>query len=281
MSTDAIAALERLRTMLDDHDSLAVAVSGGVDSLTLATVAGRFARVPVTMYHAVSAAVPPAATERVHGMARSEGWTLRLVRPGELEDPQYVANPVDRCRHCKRALYAAIEAIGREAQGSIVSGANTDDLADYRPGLVAAAEAGVRHPYIEAGIAKSAVRAIARELGLHEIAELPASPCLSSRVETGIPISAPVLRRIDAAEQLIRRATGASDVRCRVRRSGVTIELDAEGLAGLDPAGRARLSEAVAAIFGDTPGASSPPPVFESYRIGSAFLRPLPIRVTT
>ena len=83
---------------------MAPAVSGGVDSMTLAVVAHRIGAAP-EMFHAVSPAVPASATERVHEVAAREGWLLRVVDAGEFDDPDYVANPVDRCFHCKTELY--------------------------------------------------------------------------------------------------------------------------------------------------------------------------------
>lgn len=267
MNTDL--ALQRLEAIVDGMASIAVAVSGGVDSLTLATIAGRRAGPRVEMFHAVSAAVPPEAIERVLVLAEREGWRLRLIQPGELEREQYVANPVDRCLHCKRALYTTILP---HTQAQVVSGANLDDLGDYRPGLQAARESGVRHPFVEAGVGKADIRNLARVLGLGALAELPASPCLSSRVETGIAIAAPMLRKIDAAERVLREATGAAAVRCRVRRSGVVIEMDNDALSRMSTSEQQRLGEKVGELFELNGGAHSLS--FAPYRMGSAFLGP-------
>lgn len=269
MNTDV--ALQRLEAIIDGMPSIAVAVSGGVDSLTLATVAGRRTGPHVEMFHAVSAAVPPEATARVETLAEREGWRLRLIHPGELKREQYVANPVDRCLHCKRALYTTILP---HTQAQVVSGANLDDLGDYRPGLQAAHESNVRHPFVEAHIGKADIRSLARVLGLGALAELPASPCLSSRVETGIRIAAPMLRKIDAAERVLRESTGAAAVRCRVRRSGVVIEVDEDVLSRLSAGEQVRLGERVGELFQLNGAAQTP--TFAPYRMGSAFLRPAP-----
>ena len=115
----------------------------------------------------------------------------------------------------------------KHTSGPIFSGTNLDDLCDYRPGLEAAKEHQVVHPYIEAGIDKAGVRAIARSLGLDELANLAASPCLASRIETGITIKSDDLVFVDRVESSVRAyLPEAVDVRCRMRSQGVEIELN-------------------------------------------------------
>ena len=274
MGPTIATTIESLGRELDRHGRVAIAVSGGIDSLTLATLAARALGERAEMFHSLTASVPAAATERTRALAERFGWRLRVIDAREFSRDEYLANPVNRCFYCKQSLYAEI---ARHTDAQVLSGANTDDLAEYRPGLDAAREAGARHPFIEAGVGKATIRALARALGLGELAELPASPCLSSRVETGIPIVAPTLRRIDEAEKAIRQRIAARSVRCRVRAKGVVIEIDAESLAALSPAQRKDASQAVAKIFGVARA-----PEFEAYRNGSAFLvaspspRPLP-----
>ena len=263
--------LVSLERVFEGMGRAAVAVSGGVDSMTLAVVAHRLLGDSAAMLHAVSAAVPADATERVERYARREGWRLERIDAGELLDARYVANPFNRCYFCKTNLYATIAPLAG-AGATIVSGTNTDDLGDFRPGLAAAAEHGVRHPYVECGIDKSAVRAVATRLGLHDLAELPAAPCLSSRVETGIAIEPAVLKAIDACERLVRDATGAGTVRCRVRRDAVVVELDDAALSDLDAPRRTELAEEVKARM--TAAGVLRAFRFEPYRMGSAFLRP-------
>jgi len=260
------SARTALETLLVGIATPAIAVSGGVDSLTLAALAAEICR-DVLVMHAVSPAVPPLATERVRGLAAERGWQLTLLEAGEFGDPQYRANPLNRCSYCKTNLYSTIRA---RTDRPILSGANLDDLAEYRPGLVAAENYAVRHPYIEAGIDKRGVRAIARALGLAAVAELPASPCLSSRVETGIRIEPETLGFIDTVERLVAAALGPTTVRCRVRASAVVIELDAGALARLDAESARSLRELLAGVA-HLP--ASRPIRFAPYRNGSAFLR--------
>ena len=247
-----------------------VAVSGGVDSLTLACAARRvLGGEAMIAVHAVSPAVPADATARVRALAEAEGWSLKVIDAGEFADPRYRANPVNRCFFCKTNLYAGIAPV---AEGTIVSGTNIDDLGEYRPGLDAASEHGVRHPFVEAGMDKAAVRALARRFGLDEVAELPSAPCLSSRVETGIRIEADTLAFIHQVEQLVgeRLEGGATRaVRCRVRATGIVLELDAASLGALDSADRAALQ---GAILAQAPAGLGRRFAFAPYRTGSAFL---------
>ena len=258
-----------LAERLANHTQLAIAVSGGVDSMTLATFAARRLGERVAIYHAVSPAVPEEGTRRVRELAEREGWRLHVIDANEFEDPNYRANPANRCFYCKSNLYGTIRAATRD---TIASGTNLDDLGDYRPGLVAAQEHGVVHPFVEAGIAKAGVRALARELGLGGLAELPASPCLSSRVETGIAIRGPDLQAIHATERLLTERLGAVTLRCRLRAAGVVIELEEAVLRELDEAQRLQLAAEIGNIWQREAQAIR----FASYRMGSAFLHARP-----
>ncbi len=213
---------DSLRSTLSAYESLAVAISGGVDSTTLAAVAHEVLGERVLMVHAVSPAVPPEATERVQYYARQLGWRLTLVDAGEFDDNDYRQNPVNRCYYCKSNLYARVK---KAWSGTIASGANLDDLGDYRPGLLAAREKQVVHPLIDAGIDKQAVRAIATSLKLELVADLPAQPCLSSRIETGIAISAADLQFVNQIESFLSGLLGIGDIRCRITADGVRIEI--------------------------------------------------------
>ena len=224
---EAAPALARLGGVLDSIGHRVVACSGGIDSLVLATVAHRAAPTMTVVAHTITPAVPGDGTARVADYTEREGWDTRVVRSGEFDDEAYLANPVDRCYHCKSNLY---DAIGTLVDASIhpdavvLSGANLDDLGEYRPGLDAAAERAVRHPYVEAEVTKAEIRSIARHLGLAD-AELPASPCLASRLYTGTRVTPGRLRAIEAGEALVRDRTGIGIVRCRVTEAAVLVEV--------------------------------------------------------
>jgi uncharacterized protein len=159
-----------------------------------------------------------------------------------------------------------------EAGGAqLFSGTNIDDLGDWRPGLKAAEDYGVRHPFVEAGLTKTDVRALAAAYGLNDIAEMPSAPCLSSRVETGLRIDADALHAIDKVETMLRDQLKPEIVRCRVRADGVVIELDAVALAGISDSVQKEIARDIKKSFARAPCVS-----FALYARGSAFLREAP-----
>ncbi len=255
--------MAELDSILAGLGGAAVAVSGGVDSLTLATLAHRLLGRAAVMHHATSPAVPAEATARVRAQAHAQGWALDIFDAGEFADPDYRANPVNRCFFCKTNLYGAIAA---RSGGQILSGTNLDDLGEYRPGLEAARAHHVRHPFVEAGIDKAGVRRLASSLGLGDLAELPAAPCLSSRIETGLRIEAPMLAMVHEVENYLRETWSPRTARCRIRASGLVVELDEASLRRLSQGEREAMAAGVAALTGDRAISIA------SYRNGSAFV---------
>lgn len=219
-----------------------VACSGGVDSLLLADLAHSLAPETTIVAHSVTPAVPEAATERVRRVAGDLGWNLEVITSPEFDDERYLTNPVNRCYFCKTNLYDEIERIsqaltvprGTHHRWTVLSGANVDDLGEYRPGLTAAGEHGVRHPYVEAGFDKPAIRALARvrSRAWHDLA---AAPCLASRLYTGTRVTPSLVRAVDRGESLLRERLGLEVVRCRIDITEVRIEVGAPTSSGLNP----------------------------------------------
>jgi uncharacterized protein len=258
-----------LHQVLDGIGRVAIAVSGGVDSMTLAVAAHRRVGPHASMLHAVSPAVPPEATARVRAYAEREGWDLVVLDAGEFDDPDYLRNPANRCYFCKTHLYGAMAA---RTTATLASGTNLDDLGDYRPGLVAASEHGVRHPYVEARMDKAAVRALAQAMGLADLAALPAAPCLSSRLETGIDVTPERLRLVHAVERLVSARMNPATVRCRLFHDGIAIQLDPASLEAVQGTAGVPLREAIADLLSERGQRAALR--FEPYRMGSAFRHP-------
>lgn len=259
-----------LQTVLATIAPRVIACSGGIDSLLLATVAHRQRPDATLVAHAVSPAVPGEATARVESWAAREGWNLEIVTSGEFRSEAYLSNPVNRCYHCKSNLYDSLDQLAATtgAGATLLSGANLDDLGEYRPGLIAAAENGVRHPFVEAQIDKAMIRAIARHLRL-PFAELPASPCLASRLYTGTRVTQQRLRAVEAGELLIRERTGIGVVRCRLRENDMVVEVGSDHRHHIV---RELLDEVLAAARAGDPAIASVELDPEPYRAGRAFL---------
>jgi uncharacterized protein len=259
----------RIHSVLDSIDHAIIACSGGIDSTLLAMVAHAHAPGKVTVAHAISPAVPAEATERVRALAQQEGWTLSIVQSGEFQDENYLSNPVNRCYFCKSNLYDSLSQIAAaHDSGTVLSGANLDDLGEYRPGLEAAAERGVRHPWIEANFAKADIRALARERGV-PFAELPSSPCLASRLYTGTRVTASRLRAVHACETHVKKATGLAIVRCRLRGDSLIVEVPDADRAVITPA---LLSELGAVAANHEPGINTAELDAQAYSPGRAFV---------
>jgi uncharacterized protein len=273
--TNIIEAAERVKAIIRDLGDVAVALSGGIDSLVLSSICFAVSRehpVTCTMFHAISAAVPEQATARVNECAARSGWNLRLIDANEFSDSNYRENPVDRCFFCKSALYGTI----RSATSAVIlSGTNTNDLLEFRPGLKAAENYNVRHPFVEAGIDKKTIRELAPKYGIAQYADLPAAPCLASRVETGISIEPEELKSINSIELLIAQKFSCGTVRCRLRNGKVVIEIDEKSLAEISRSIQSNeiIQSEIRALLGTR--FKSHPIDVTLYRTGSAFLQPI------
>src|SRR4051812_45498178 len=209
------AQRDRLLATLKGYGRVAVAFSGGVDSTVVARAAREALGDAALAVTAVSESLAEGELEEAEALARQIGIRHRVIRTEEFADPNYLRNNTDRCYFCKSELYGRLSGLlGTLGADVIVSGANTDDSGEHRPGMRAASENQVRHPLQECGLGKAEVRALARAWGLPTW-DKPATPCLSSRVAYGEPVTPERVRMIDQAEQWLRRELGLRVLRVR------------------------------------------------------------------
>lgn len=197
--------IEQLEARIGSLGSCVVAFSGGVDSSLVAALAARALGERSLAVTAVSPALASGELEGAGEVARAIGIRHETITTAELGREGYRRNDRDRCYHCKTELYDRLAALAeRRGYAALLSGANADDLGDWRPGLRAAEEHGVVHPLLEAGVGKDEVRRLARELGV-PTADKPASPCLASRIPYGTAVDPATLAQIDRAEAALKR----------------------------------------------------------------------------
>jgi uncharacterized protein len=214
LSPELATKRDQLLAVLCGLRGVAVAFSGGIDSTVVAKAAFLALGERAVAVTADSASVARRELDDARSLAAQIGIRHLVVGTNEFDNPEYLKNDGARCYHCKTELYTTLERLLPELGASVVvSGANLDDLGDYRPGLVAAAEHAVRHPLQEVGFTKSAVRALARHWGLPTW-DKPAAPCLSSRLAPGLAVTPERTRRVEEAEACLREL-GLRE--CRVR----------------------------------------------------------------
>ncbi len=208
------AKIAGLRARMRELGSVLVCYSGGIDSALVLAVAHAELGPRAIGMTAISPSVLPLEFEEATAIARDLGVDHRVVSSSEIDDPDYRKNHVDRCFHCKSELYRIAED-RRLAWGldHVVNGTNADDLGDHRPGLVAAADAGVKSPLVELAFTKSDVREVARALGLSAW-DKPAAACLASRIPFGTEVTRDRLDKIASLETSLR---GLGFRRVRVR----------------------------------------------------------------
>jgi uncharacterized protein len=224
---DAAAKHEELRRIIAGYGSALVCFSGGVDSTFLLRVAHDVLGERCTALTTVSITMARSERQAAVELATGIGARHEVVESSELERPGFAANPTNRCYHCKAELLEiARPAADRLGLAEVLLGTNLDDLGDHRPGLEAANERGGRHPMVEAGLTKSDIRALSKELGLPTW-DKPQLACLSSRFPYGTEITPDRLQRVDAFEDGLR-ALGFRQLRVRYHGEIARLELEAE-----------------------------------------------------
>ena len=201
--SEPVAKERALSDALSSLDSVVVAYSGGVDSAYRAYIASRTLGDRAFAVTADSPSYPERHRALALRSARGIGLHHEIIRTRELDNPDYRANPSNRCYFCKHELYTHLSRIAAERRAVVVDGNNADDRGDYRPGRQAAREFGVRSPLDEVNLTKDEIRALSRRAGLPTWDE-PASACLSSRIPYHTEVTDEKLRTIERAEQAVR-----------------------------------------------------------------------------
>ncbi len=247
--SDASAELnshcDKLLAILAGYGRVAVAYSGGVDSAVVAKAAQLACGERAMAITAVSLSLASGELDAAAEVARQIGIRHEIVRTEEFQNPEYLANPFNRCFFCKSELYTRLtELAPRWNVDVLANGANLDDQGDFRPGLQAAANFQVRSPLVEAGLNKAAVRELARHWNL-PVWDKPASPCLSSRIAYGIAVTPERVRRVDQAESFLRDTFGLKEFRVRLEANELArievAESDLDKI--LDPSARQEIRQ--------------------------------------
>ncbi len=219
--------LEQLKTLFTEMEMALIAYSGGVDSTLVAKIAYDVLGDRALAVTAESPSLLPEELEDARIQAATIGIRHQVVQTHEIENPNYTANPVNRCYFCKSELHDTLKPLAQQlGYPYVVDGVNADDLHDYRPGIQAAKERGARSPLAELGITKAEVRELSKYLGLSWW-DKPAQPCLSSRFPYGEEITIPKLQRVGRAEIYLRKL-GLKNLRVRSEGDTAKIELPPE-----------------------------------------------------